>query len=67
MKLGVVMVAIVLLWDFILVLLGLDVVLYIEGYSYILYVTLFRLIVLYSRCRVNQDTNMSVVCVLCIW
>ena len=46
-------------------LLGLDMVLYIEGYLYILYVTLSRLIVLYCRCRVNRDTNMSVVCVLC--
>ena len=54
-----------LLWDFMFMLLGLDLILYIEGYFYILYVTLFRLIVLYSRCRVNRDTNMSVVSVLC--
>ena len=62
MKFGVVMVAI---GDFIFVLLGLDLVLYIEGYLYILYVTCYRLIVLYSRCRVNRGTNMSVVCRLC--
>ena len=65
MKSDVVMVAIVSIWDFIFMLLGLDLVLYILGYLYILYVTLFRLIVLYSRCRVKQDKNMSVVCVLC--
>ena len=35
------------------------------GIFYILYVTLSRLIVLYPRCRVNRDTNLSVVCVLC--
>ena len=34
-------------------LLGLDLGLYIEGYLYILYVTLSRLIVLHSWCRVN--------------
>ena len=65
MKSDVVMVAIVLIWDFIFMVLGLDLVLYIVGYLYILYVTLFRLIVLYSRRMVNRDTNMSVVCVLC--
>ena len=65
MKSDVVMVAIVLIWDFISMFLGLDLVLYIVGYLYILYVTLFRLIVLYSRCRVNRDTNLSVVCALC--
>ena len=59
------MVAIVLIWNFILMLLGLDLVLYILGYLYILYVTLFRLIALYSRCRVNRDTNMFVVYALC--
>ena len=53
------------IWDFIFMLLGLDLVLHNVEYLCILYVTLFRLIVLYSRCRVNQDTNMSVVCVLC--
>ena len=65
MKSDVVMVAIVFSWDFIFVFLGLDLVLYIVGYLYILYVTLFRLIVLYSRCRVNRDTNMFVVYILC--
>ena len=65
MKLDVVMVVIVLIWDFIFMFLGLDLVLYIVWYLYILYITLFRLIVLFSRCRVNWDTNMSVVCVLC--
>ena len=45
--------------------LCLDLVLYIEGYLYILHVILFRLIVLYPWCRINRDTNMSVVCVLC--
>ena len=32
---------------------------------YVLYITLSRLIVLYPRCRVNRDTNLFVVCVLC--
>ena len=41
--------------------LCLDLVLYIEGIFYIVYVTLIRLIVLYSRCRVNRSTNLSVV------
>ena len=40
--------------------LGLDVVLYILGYLFIVFVTLFRLIVLCSRCRVNRSTNLSV-------
>ena len=40
--------------------LGLDLVLYILGYLFIVYVTLLRLIVLYSRCRVNWSTNLSV-------
>ena len=40
--------------------LGLDPVLYIWGHLFIVYVTLLRLIVLYSRCRVNQGTNLSV-------
>ena len=65
MKSDVVMVGIMLIGDFIFVFLGLDLVLYIEGYLYILYVTLFRLIVLYSWCRVNRGTNMFVVCVSC--
>ena len=41
--------------------LGLDLVLYIWGYLFIVYVTLIRFIVLYSRCRVNRGTNLSVV------
>ena len=41
--------------------LGLDSVLYIWGYLSIVYVTLIMLIVLYSRCRVNRSTNLSVV------
>ena len=41
--------------------LGLDMVLYIVGWLHYIYVTLSRLIVLYSRCRVNRGTNMSVV------
>ena len=53
MKLGVVIMAIVLILDFIFMLLGLDMVLYIVGYLYIIYVTLSRVIVLYSRYRVN--------------
>ena len=65
MKSGVVMVAILSIWHFIFILLGLDLVWSIMGYSYILYVILFRLIVLYSQCRVNRGTNLSVVCVLC--
>ena len=44
MKLGFVAVAVVPIWDFIFVLMGLDLVLYIVGYSHILYVTLSRLI-----------------------
>ena len=34
---------------------------YILGYLFIVYVKLFRLIVLYSRCRVNRGTNLSAV------
>ena len=64
-KSDIMMVAIVLIWDFIFMFLGLDLVLYIVGYLYISYITLFRLIVLYSRCRVNRDTNMFIVYVLC--
>ena len=45
--------------------LGLDLVLYVVEYFYILYIILSRLIVLYSQCRVNRDTNMFVVYVLC--
>ena len=41
--------------------LGLDLVLYILGYLFIVYVTLFRLIVRYTRCRVNWGPNLSVV------
>ena len=41
--------------------LGLDLVLYILGYLFIVYVTLSRMIALYSRCRVNRGTNLSVV------
>ena len=41
--------------------LGLDLVLYILGYLSIVYVTLIRLIVLYSWCKVNQGTNLFVV------
>ena len=40
-------------------------ILYILVYLFIVNVTLSRLIVLYLRCRVNRDTNLSVVCVLC--
>ena len=36
-------------------------VLYIWGHLFIVYVTLLRLIVLYSRCRVNRSTNLFVV------
>ena len=43
-KSGVVMVAIVSIWDFIFMLLGLNLVLYIVGYLYILYFTLSRMI-----------------------
>ena len=45
--------------------LCLDMVLNIEGYLYILCVTLFRLIVSYPQYKVNRDTNLSVVYVLC--
>ena len=41
--------------------LGLAPVLYIWGYLSIVYVTLIRLIVLYSQCRVYRSTNLSVV------
>ena len=41
--------------------LELDPVLYIWGYLFIVYVTLLRLIVLFSRCRVNRGTNLPVV------
>ena len=41
--------------------LGLDPVLYIGGHLFIVYVTFIRLIVLYSRCRVNWSTNLFVV------
>ena len=41
--------------------LGLDLVLYILGYLSIVYITLIRLIVLYSQCRVNWVTNLFVV------
>ena len=44
LKSGVVMVAIVLIWDFIFMSLSLDLVLYIEGHLYILYIILSRLI-----------------------
>ena len=44
MKLGVVMVAIVSICDFIFMLVGRDLVLYIVGYLYILYMILSRLI-----------------------
>ena len=55
--------------------LGLDLVLYILGYLFIVHVTLFRLIVLYSRCRVNRGINLSLVLYyvifsllsLCVW
>ena len=44
MKSEVVMVAIVLRWDFVFMFLCLDMVSYIEGYLYFLYITLSRLI-----------------------
>ena len=47
--------------DFIFMFLGLDPVLYIWGHLFIVYITFTRLIVLYSRCRVNRTTNLSVV------
>ena len=34
------------------------------GILYIVYVTLFRMIVLYSWCRANRGTNLSVVFVM---
>ena len=61
MKSDAVIVKIVAFGDFIFMFLGLDVVLYILGYFLIVYVTLIRLIVLYSRCRVNRSINLSVV------
>ena len=55
--------------------LGLDVVLYILGFLFIVNVTLSRMIVLYSQCRVNWGTNLCVVLCyvifpllpLCVW
>ena len=41
--------------------LGLNLVLYILGYLFIVYVTLSWMIVLYSQCRVNWGTDLSVV------
>ena len=41
--------------------LGLDLVLYILGYFFLVNVTLSKMIVLYSQCRVNGGTNLSVV------
>ena len=55
MKLGVVMVAI---GDFIFMLLGLDLVLYILLYFTFYMSHYLGSFVLYSRCRVNRDTNM---------
>ena len=40
--------------------LGLDLVLYILGYLFIVYITLSRMIVLYSQCRVSWVTNLYV-------
>ena len=57
MKSAVVMVATVLIWDFIFMFLCLDMVLYILGY-YTFYISC-------PRCWVNRDTNLSIVCVLC--
>ena len=42
MKSDVVMVAIVFIWDFIFMLLGLDLVLYIVGYLYALYIYIIQ-------------------------
>ena len=61
MKSDAVIVEIVWIGDFIFIFLGLDLVLYILGYLFIVHVTLFRLIVLYSWCRVNRGTNLSIV------
>ena len=61
MKSDAVIVEIVWIGDFIFMFLRLDLVLYILGYLFIVYVTLFRLIVLYSRCRVRRGTYLSVV------
>ena len=61
MKSDVVLVKILWIGDFIFMFLGLDEILYIWGYLFIVYVTLLRLIVLYSRCRVNRGTNLFVV------
>ena len=41
--------------------LGLDPVLYIWVHLFVVYVTLLRLTVLYSRCRVNRSINLFVV------
>ena len=65
MKSGVVMVAIVLIVDFIFMFLGLDLVFYIEGYFTFYKSHYLGWFVLYPWCRVNRDTNLFVVCVLC--
>ena len=61
MKSDVVIVEIVWFGDFKCMFLGLDLVLYIWGYLFIVYITLIRLIVLCSWCRVNRSTNLSIV------
>ena len=61
MKSDALIVETVWIGDFIFMFLGLDLVLYILGYLFIVYITLIRLIVLYSRCRVNWGTNLFVV------
>ena len=58
-------VAIVLIVDFIFMFLCLDLVLYIEGYFTFYMSHYLGWFVLYPWCRVNRDTNLSVVCELC--
>ena len=62
MKSNVVMVAI---GDFIFMFLCLDMVLYIGGHFTFYMSHYLGWFVLYPRCRINRDTNLFVVCVLC--
>ena len=61
LKSAVIMVEIVLIWDFIFMFLCLDMVLYSEGYFTFYMLHYLGWFVLYPRCRVNRDTNLSVV------
>ena len=61
MKSDAVIVEIAYIGDFMFMFLGWDLECTLWDMFYIEYVTLSRLIVVYSRCRVNRGTNLSVV------